>query len=201
MKIAKARRERLFKHSRPDIRPAVYEDIRWLWVASRRSGTEESPEEFSRRIEPFLADCDRLWMLWDKNSEFESGDGPVGLVMANDDGWTLAPHVEWFAWATPRNKLRCTVGFLQSMRYTNGVGCIKIFSTAENAEWFKRLKRYTSIILAGRIPGGRPSGEEYIFYLRGRKQGEHRQSIRRVKTGERGAGIDHPAAPGSNATH
>ncbi len=199
MKTAKLRRERLFRTGKPNIRPAVYDDIRWLWVAARRQGYHSSPEDFSREMEPELARADKLYVLEDTNKEFSTKNGPVGMVLANYDGWSLAPHVIWFPWASPRNILRCSVGFLQSMRYTHEVGCIKIFATASNAPWFKWLKRYVAISLAGRIPSGRPDGEEFIFYLRGRKQNESVRRIRRVEVEVRGADIRDSTAAGSSA--
>ena len=186
MKAAQARRERLFRKGKPSIRPAVYEDIRWLWVAARRGGYKGSPEEFTAKAEPFLAAADKIFFLEDTNKEFESGKGPVGVVLCNYDEWSLFPHVEWFPWTTPQNKLRCTVGFLQAMRYTRDVGIIKIQANAANDKWFKWLKRYVAINLAGRIPHGRADGMESIFYIRGRKQ--HEFNTRRTETEARQSG-------------
>lgn len=169
MKAAKVRREQLFKSGKPVIRPAVYDDIRWIWAAVKRAGYDGTSEKFTMQMEPLLAEADRLFVLEDRNREFSKGSGPVGIVLSNYDGWALVPHVEWFPWASHRNILRCTVGFLQAMRYTQGIGIIKVFAEGHTAEWFKRLKRYVAISLGGRIPHGRSTGEECIFYLRGRE--------------------------------
>lgn len=181
MKAAKARREQLFRIGKPTIRPAVYNDIRWVWASVKRSGFEGTSEEFTQQMEPLLAEADRLFVLEDRNREFSKGTGPVGIVLANYDGWALVPHVQWFPWASHRNILRCSVGFLQAMRYTQDVGVIKIFADGDTAAWFKRLKRYVAISLGGRIPYGRDSGEECIFYLRGRKHHDrgHKNAVRR----------------------
>jgi hypothetical protein len=195
MKKAKERRERLFKSGKPTFRPAVYNDIRWLWVASKRAGFDGTSEEFSQQCEPRLAQADRLFMVEDRNKEFESGNGPVAVVLANYDGWTLCPHVEWFPWATNKNKLRCTVGFLQAMRYTHSIGCIKIFADGQYSAWFKWLRRYVAISLVGRIPSGRPGGEECIFYLRGRQNG---RTIRRRRE-QTTTGTNISETTGSNA--
>ena len=180
MKIAKTRRDKLFRYSKPTFRPAVYDDIRWFWASARRQGYEGTPEEFSRQAEESLAGADRIVVAEDTNGNYEKGAGPVGVFLSNYDGWTLAPHVEWFPWATPRNKLRCTVGFLQSMRYARDIGSIKIFAEARYAGWFKRLKKYVPVSLVGKITGGRETGDEYIFHLRGR--GRNEQHIRREDT-------------------
>lgn len=199
MRIAKVRRDRLFRHSKPTIRPGVYADIRWMWAAAKRAGFEGEAPEFTEQIEPLLAQADRLYMLEDRNGEFAKGAGPVGMVLANYDGWALVPHVEWFPWATSRNRLRCTVGFLQSMRYTQGIGVIKVFSDAEHADWFKRLKRYLPISLGGKVPFGRADGEEFIFYIRGRKHDKrYKNAVRRVEGKNPGAtGHDSSAASSS----
>ena len=182
MKKAQQRRERLFKEGKPLIRPCIYSDIRWMWVAAKRAGNDMTPEEFSNKAEPILAQADKIFILEDRNSEFQSGQGPVGVVLANYDGWSLCPHVEWFPWAATRNKLRCTVGFLQAMRYSNDIGSLKVYSTAEYHQWFKKLKRYVAISYAGKVPHGRFDGDEHIFYLRGRKQHEfYKRSIRRER--------------------
>ena len=172
-KTAKKRRETLFRKGKPDIRPAIYEDIRWLWAAAKRGGFDGTSEEFTIKAEPFLAEADRVFMFEDRNSEFDKGRGPVGIVLCNYDGWSLLPHIEWFPWTTAQNRLRCTVAFLHSMRYTKDVGMIKVMSSENNEKWFKRLKRYVAINLAGRIPHGRSDGMESIFYLRGRKQHDY----------------------------
>ena len=172
MSAQKKRRERLFSPGKPKIRPAAYDDIRWMWAAAKRAGFDGDSDAFNRFVEPFLAGADKVFMLEDTNAEFANGSGPVGIVLANYDGWALVPHVVWFDWATARNILRCTVGFLQAMRYAQGTGIIKINSSHENNAWFKWLKRYIPIYLAGRIPHGREDGDEYIFYLRGRQKSE-----------------------------
>lgn len=186
MKTAKIRRERLFRAGKPVIRPAIYSDIRWMWAAAKRSGFDGTSEEFTHQVEPMLAAADKLFMLEDRNKEYSKGAGPVGIVLANYDGWALVPHVEWFPWASPRNIVRCSVGFLQAMKYTQDVGVIKIFAEGDAADWFKWLKRYVAISLAGRIPYGRDTGQECIFYLRGRKQhGRNNQNaVRRDRNTE-----------------
>lgn len=197
MRISKTRRDRLFRHGKPTIRPAVYEDLRWFWAAARRDGFTGTQDEFTAQAESLLAEADKIWLVEDKNAQFKEGAGPVGVFLANFDGWSLIPHVEWFPWATPRNKLRCTVGFLQSMRYSNEIGSIKIFAHAEFAPWFKHLKRYLPIIWVGKITGGRPRADEHVFYVRGRRN--DRLSIRKTKQQVRAAGVDHPAAAASHS--
>lgn len=198
MKAQKARRDRLFKRGKPHVRPALYSDIRWMWAAAKRAGYDGESTEFSATVEPMLAQADKVFILEDGNAEFAKGQGPVGVVLANYDDWAMVPHVEWFPWATSRNILRCTVGFLQSMRYTRGVGSIKLFIVEEYAAWFKWLRRYIPIIMVGKIPGGCQEGNEWIFYIRGRRN-EPKESIRRVEDRKHIGAENNSTTAGSNA--
>ena len=208
MKIAKKRRDKLFRTGKPVIRPAQYSDIRWMWAAAKRDGFKGDSTEFTEYVEPLLAQADKIFILEDRNNEFAKKAGPVGVVLTNYDNWSMVPHVEWFPWATPRNKLRCTVGFLQSMRYTQSVGSIKIFAIDEYADWFKWLRRYIPIILVGKIPGGRPDGNEWVFYVRGRRNVDRQivrrrqgaeDAIRGTGAGVRTADLDHSPTSASNS--
>jgi len=187
MKIQQKRRERLFAKGRPKIRDYEPEDIKWLWAVARWSGGDVDPSVFSEAVEQTLNGADRHYILEDNNSEFESGHGPVGLVLATFDTWSLAPHVEWFPWASTRNKLRCTVGFFQKERYSRGTGCIKVYTIGDvQKEWFKGLRRYVPIYYVGKIPNGRSNGDEHTFYLRGREYGTSSGSSSRIGRGNTG---------------
>ena len=169
-RIQQRRRDRLFGDKRAVIRGYQAEDVRWLWVAARRAREDISQEEFHAAVSSILNQSNKLWIIEDVHSEFKEGHGPVGLIMATFDDWALSPHVEWFPWATIRNKLKGTVGFIQIMRYRKDVGIIKIFAAGEvNKKWFKWLRRYLPIAYAGAIPNGRAGEDEHIFYIRGRK--------------------------------
>jgi len=187
VKIQQKRRERLFAKGRPTIRDYTNDDIKWLWAGARWKGAEVDQAEFMLIIDNTLVQADRHYILEDRNAEFEGGFGPVGLVLATFDEWALAPHVEWFPWATTQNKLRCTVGFFQKQRYTRGIGCIKVFTVGDvYKSWFKRLRRYLPIYYVGQIPDGRSDGVEHIFYLRGREHGSGSRSDSRSSRGDTG---------------
>ena len=201
MSAVKDRRDRLFRDGKPDIRPAVLDDMRWFWAAARRDGFDGTPDQFTAGVQNYISEADSVTILGDTNSEFANGRGPVGVVLANYDGWALVPHVLWFPWATPRNILRCSVGYLHSMRYARGVGVIKVLSDEHNADWFRRLKRYVAISKAGMIPGGKAGSDEHIFYLRGRGQhGQRSKEGFRRERGQVGNTAD-PAPAGSITTH
>ena len=83
----------------------------------------------------------------------------------------MEPHAYWFPWATDRNRLACSVAFLQQKRYSTEIGTILIRCGQDHAEWFRKLSGYVPLFKAGRIPGGRPGGDEILYYLRGKRNG------------------------------
>ena len=85
------KRQRLFRLGKPMVRDVVYHDLAWLWTAARRNGSDMLPEEFTDVYEPWLATFQRMAMLEDQNIEFSENMGPVGLITAYFDGWTLEP--------------------------------------------------------------------------------------------------------------
>ncbi len=167
------RRERLFKSGRPLIRNAVIEDIGWVWAAHRRiKGNGNEPDdqlEFAQNVEQRLAAWDIVYMLEDSNAEFEKGSGPVGVIHAMYNGWTIEPHAVWFPWARKANKLKCLTGFFMKMRNSGKIGSCVLHIDKEHEKFFRHMKRYAPIYPVGKIPAGKPDGADYVFYIRGRK--------------------------------
>jgi len=163
----KERRHLLFNKGKPEIRNSKYEDMGWLWAANKLKGNEEDQEDFAERIRENLSEYERIYILEDKNPQFKEGIGPVGLVVANYNEWVLTPHVEWFPWATMRNQLRCSVAFFIKTRYSKDIGVCRVHVT--EPEFFKRLSKYVPLFYTGKIPSGRMDGDDYLFYIRGKK--------------------------------
>ena len=172
----KERRARLFADSKPIIRHAVLDDAKWTWVSQELDNWGGVTEGIDRDnwmsyAMDRLAQYDQVLVIEDANSQFASGHGPVCIVSLMSNGWVVEPHSHWLAWATPRNKLRGTVEFLRLMRNSRAVGVVHLKCGADDAKWFKRIsRRYNPLYLVGRIPHGQPSGDEYLFYLRGSKR-------------------------------
>lgn len=170
----KERRARLMKRQRPDVRPAVYADIGWLWADYRLRGeSEESQEQFRDDMAHQLAQYDHVYVIEDFCSRFERGRGPVGIVVATADDWVMEPHVHWLSWARRQNKLRGAVAFFMKARWSKEVGCLRVHADERNARMFRRMNKYVPLYPVGKIPGGRPSGTDYMFYMRGKKRGDH----------------------------
>ena len=172
MSKPKAARDRLFKYGRPNIRPFEEEDLKYLWAAYRKGAFEVlgdiSQEDFTNKFINKLPEYHWAWLIEDKNPAYPDGYGPIGLVLSYFDGWEMEPHFHSFPWATPRNKVKAVVGFMQMARYEKGVGVLNIFSDAADMEFFKHMgKRYGVMYYVGKVPRGNITGDKHVFYGRG----------------------------------
>ena len=98
------------------------EHIAWLYAAHKRGGfrhypqfnEEMSPEVFETKFLETVAPFDVAWILTAPNQKGD--DTPVGFVGAFIRHTIMEPHVEWFPWATPRNKLEAATNFINNFR-------------------------------------------------------------------------------------
>jgi hypothetical protein len=177
----KEARDRLFKHSKPNIRPIAIitedgnfsKDMAVLWAAYQKGSFQHigelSQEEFTDKVLEYLGNYHFAWVVEDKNYKFPSGYGAVGLIVGKFDGWALEPHWMPFSWATARNRLRTAVSFFQMARYEKGVGVLNIYSGEKDVDFFHNLKkRYGVVYYIGKFPRGDYGEDRYIFYARGK---------------------------------
>ena len=131
------------------------------------SGSDLLDEDFLPWVEHTFSAYQEVIILEDDNARFGAGRGPVGIVGAITNGYLFEPHVEWFEWATPRNKLRAAVAFFQKYRW-KGLGVIRVHTLKESTPFFRRLKKYVPLFPVGRIPGGDSlgRGDDNIFYMK-----------------------------------
>lgn len=175
----KERRDRLFKTSRPNIREmslvdqqGYTHDMNILWGAHKMGSfdmPEASQEDFAEVMTKTMSTFDRKWIIEDKNAQFKEGYGPVGMMYADFNGWSLEPHFEPFSWASTRNRLRSMVSFLQMMRYDKSVGIVNVHSLKDGKGFFNHVSKYGVLKYATKIPDGDIKGDRYIYYIRGRK--------------------------------
>ena len=62
-----------------------------------------------------------------------------GLFSSREDRGRWEPHVDWFPWATPRDRLECVVTYLQVRRQTDK---LIIYCRMEDEPFFKRVSMY-----------------------------------------------------------
>ena len=182
----KQRRDRLFKASRPNVRPLDFSnptDMGVLWLAYQQNSfdMEEglNKEQFINAMLDIAEYYDFGWMIEDATQAFSEGKAPVGVMMAKSDGWELEPHYENFAWSSARNRLRAVAAFLQMMRYDKDVGVVNVYSLKKDKRFFKHIaKNYGLLNYLGCIPHGDYRGDRHIFYVRGRKHEQRSQKCR-----------------------
>lgn len=149
-----------------------HKDIAILWAAHKANpfyciDPKSDQRQFASEIEEFSRKT-ILLVAEDRNPAFENGRGPVCFIGIHDDGWKVEPHMEFFPWATKKNILRVTVSFLQWIRYKQiGVCIVKSLEVSKNL--FDRCRDYGVLFYAGKIIGGDPRGDEYIYSIMGKK--------------------------------
>lgn len=154
----------MFWKNKPQLRPAVPDDLKWI-KASYKFENKQIPSDewmlsrFAQYNEGIVGE--------DYHPMFESGFGPVGIVLAIANGHIYEPHVEWFSWATPKNKLRLGVAYFQKFRYRN-LGVIRVHALQQSVKFFKRLNDYVPLNYVGKIPAGDKwgRGDDFIFYMK-----------------------------------
>ena len=173
----KDRRKRLFKDKKPIVRPIADQqgnispnDQRWLFAAYKESGGEsDDPQTALNEALNTLSQYDLAFFIEDRSRSFRNGYGVVGLVVAMYNGWVFEPHVIWFPWAKKINKLRGVVSVLMFCRYSKDIGVAIVKSLEETRRFFKVIKKYAPIYGGYKIPHGDCRGDEYIYYVRGKK--------------------------------
>lgn len=140
----KERRDRLFKTSRPHIRPLEQKDMGCLWAAYKYGSfnlpAELSQEQFHQQIAPTIQSISHF-IVEDDNHKFKDKRGPVGMIAVATDGERCEPLVKMFAWASPRNTLRSHVAFYQWVRSTKDGSKYENRVDAKD-KLFKRLVDY-----------------------------------------------------------
>jgi len=163
-------RKRLFKKSRPLVRKHEPSDNGFLWAAYKQ-GSFDLPQDLTQQqfliaMAKQFGSFHLLWVIEDDNKNFRNGRGLVALIGIKTDGWTYIPSIFFFQWATVKNRLRSFVGFLQMVRYQKDVGVCRIESLDDKLH---RLKKYGVLYFRGRIPGGSPQGDLFLYSINGKK--------------------------------
>jgi hypothetical protein len=169
----KERRQRLFKKSRPLVRPYEQKDNGFLWAAYQR-GAFDIPRgldqnEFLISVGKQFGQFPLIWIVEDDSTQFKSGRGQVALVAIKSDGWVFEPTPLFFPWARHRNVLRACVAFFQMMRYQKDVGCCLVRSGKEHSQFLIHMQKFGVLFPRARIPFGSSNGDVWIFSINGKK--------------------------------
>lgn len=172
------KRDRLFKSGRPKVRPlqvregaAYSKDMGILWVAHQNDpflNFSIDKENFLREVEELSVTLS-LYVVEDTNTEYKD-KGPVAFVYVYNNEWEIQPHVEFFPWATARNKLKSTVAFLQMVRYSRAIGVCVIQCAIKSIALFDKVKEYGVLHYVGKILNGYSFGDKFIYSVKGKRK-------------------------------
>jgi hypothetical protein len=89
------------------------------------------------------------------------GEIPIGMVVANMNGKCCEPHVFWFAEATPRNKLECSLKWIVDMKEKVA---LFLWVREPDAHFFEHLGKYGCVRCVGKYRNFPLwSGDAYLF--------------------------------------
>lgn len=149
-----------------DIRFKVLEeeDLKWLWAAYKRGAFKWLPSDmdgqvFKDRALKLLATVSEAFVAY---APGHLDDQPVGLIsLAIDQHDNYEVHVEWFPWATARNKIEVTAKFLREVgRYKNLV----VYSEVKNKRFFERMMDYGILRRVGHVSNFFRGGDQAIMF-------------------------------------
>ncbi len=166
--------KRLFKKNRPVIRPMRWlsegdsADTALIWDCYCRGQLEEIEEgltmqDFMEATEVLRDYLQEIYIVEDLIGEDYV---PIALVLCRNDGWLLEPHVIYFHNATTRHKLRGYTAFLKHTKYRKDLGACLIRVTKDTTPMANKMTGIGLLEYVGKIWGGRPSGNEYLYSVR-----------------------------------
>lgn len=172
------RRERLYKRANPRVRPFDFARDAWvMWAAYDLGSFQSLPkglkqEQFFAFLRHFSGAKSSMLMIDEDHKYFREKRGPVALVSIDNYGWRIEPKLDYFFWATPRQRLAAAVSFFQMVRYAKEVGVCVLRVAEKDVEFCKHLYKYDLLRPYGEIPNAGPFGKEYLFGVTGRRKVE-----------------------------
>lgn len=145
-------------------------DMRWLWAAYKMGAWEGQiyagldEELFTEDIICKIKNADFAWTV---ECTSERGLQPSGIIVGTSfgRGRCVEPHMDWFPWATPRNRLEGMACFLRTVGRQ-----LKIFAfiDQENLPFYERIYEYRLLTRGCKVLDHYGPGEHAImFYTMG----------------------------------
>jgi hypothetical protein len=177
LKTTRMRRERLMRYTNPFVRPFEWAKDAWtLWAAYDMGSFPALPKgltkpQFGEFVRNFVAAKSSVLVIEEDHKYFREKRGPVALVSVDTyaGGWKMEPQIDFFYWATKRQRLAAVVSFLQMVRYSKEIGVCVVRVGDKDVKFCEHLYKYDLLRPIGKLPNARPDGVENIFYVKGRK--------------------------------
>lgn len=180
LKAIRERRERLFERTNPRVRPLEFAKDAWVLYAAydlasfpalkpdaNKPGVFKGHEEFFEYFKRFAAGKSRLLVVEEDHKYFRDKRGPVALVSVDNYGWRIEPQIDFFHWATPRERLAAAVCVLNVIRYSKEVGACVVRVGEKDEGFCQHLRdQYGLLQFVGKVDYGRPDGDEFQYCVR-----------------------------------
>jgi hypothetical protein len=168
----------LFKKNKPVIRPfePIHDDtagdVAYLWDAYKKGWLEHTEEgmnmeQFIKYVDKGLLNVQEAWVVEDY---VRDNLVPIGFVIGRNNGWLLEPHVNYFKNASSKNILRTYVAFLKKTKYRKDIGSCLVRVPEASKNLANRVERYGLLEYVGKIWNGSPTGNEYLYTVRCKRQ-------------------------------
>jgi len=160
--MSKFRLKKLLKRDN-SFRYFAKEDMKYLWAAYKKDGLPALPEnlnkeEFTDLVTEFLSGFSEVFII---ESPTIRGKIPVAIITTLVTSRT-EPNVDWFPWASNRNKLEAAAYFLSKMRKRP----ILIWANKETTPYFTRLAQYGVLRRIGKAHKFVDGQDQMIFQTR-----------------------------------
>ena len=158
---------------RPHIRPFTHDDLWILWGAydlgsfpALKRGMQR--KEFEACVMSAVLKHQASLLIEDNLSNFSKSSkrGAVGFISIKSDGWKIEPWVDFFAWASPRRKLRACVAFFQWCKNTKEAGVCVVTVPKNSIPLMDKMKNFVPLFPIGRIPFGSPDGDQFMYSIK-----------------------------------
>ncbi|MCP5005381.1 MAG: hypothetical protein GY941_15810 [Planctomycetes bacterium] len=120
-------------------------------------------DEFIEFVAELSKEVAELWVVED----YISGNlEMIAIVICKSDGWLLEPHVIYFPNATARAKYRTFAAFIKKTKYRKDIGACLVRTEKHEQPLPQRAVKMGLLEYVGKIWGGKPSGNEYLYSAR-----------------------------------
>lgn len=148
------------------MRDVTEADIRWLWAAYKMGTYKEilpehmNDDMFTETVLDVIESSDLAFMI---DGPGEDGIRPIGIVLARifAKGNAIEPHVDWFPWATGRNKMEGSATFLRQVKRQFK---IFLFIDQPNLKFWERICQYRLLTKGCKVIDHYGPGEHAMMY-------------------------------------
>ena len=151
------------KKIKTNIREFVPDDMGLMWDECKKGNLvlpkSTNPEEFNENLKKLIGMYNSHWIV-------EDDGAPIAALFVKTDGWTIEPHVEFFAGTTPPAIFRAYLHFFGSLVKQKLEGTCVVRALIDQKNLFDRLVAKGVLLYVGEIPMGNIDGTIYQYCLK-----------------------------------